>query len=125
MLASEGMVLGWPIYDSDGLLIANFGDELDADCIAKVQENGIIELIVEDSRVMDVPVVPMVPPAEGSKLIQGVRLITSRLQNGESVHAENIAQLALHLNAMIVAMRGSILGEASMRWPPSRRSGTA
>ena len=39
--AREGMVMGWPIYDSDGRLILDVGDELDAESLTRISESGI------------------------------------------------------------------------------------
>ena len=111
--AREGMVLGWPIYDSDGRLILDIGDEVDANSLTRISENGIAELIVEGSRVYDVPVEPLVPPAEEAMLIHNVRQITARLRDGNSLHRENLAQMVQHVNGMIRAMSGSLLGEPS------------
>lgn len=111
--AREGMVMGWPIYDSDGRLILDVGDEMDAESLTRISESGIGELIVEDNRVYDVPVEPLVPPAEEAMLIHNVRQITTRLREGNSLHPENLAQMVQHVHGMIRTMSNSLLGEPS------------
>ncbi len=111
--AQAGMVMGWPIYDTDGRLILDAGDEVDAESLTRISENGIAELIVEDRRLIDVPVEPLVPPAEEAMLIHGVRQIMTRLREGNSLHRENLAQMTQHLHGMIRSMSGSLLGEPS------------
>ncbi len=111
--AQEGMVIGWPIYDTDGRLILDTGDEVDAESLTRISENGIAELIVEDWRVIDVPVEPLVPPAEEAMLIHGVRQTMTRLREGNSLYPENLEQMVQHIYRMIRTMRGSLLGEPS------------
>lgn len=111
--ARTGMVMGWPIYDTDGRLILDTGDEIDIESLTRLTANGIAELIVEDGRLIDLPVEPLVPPAEEAMLIHGVRQISARLREGNSLHRENLAQLTEHLNKMIRSMSGSLLGEPS------------
>ena len=60
--AKPKMVLGRPVYDSKGNVILNSGATLDRDCQTILAVHGVGEIWIEDWRVSDVAVLPLIPP---------------------------------------------------------------
>lgn len=60
--AKVGMVLGRPIYDSQGFEVVELGTEIDEKLQRTLSIHGVAELFIKDWRVEDVPVQPMISP---------------------------------------------------------------
>ena len=83
------MTLGWPAYDTHGNSFIPAGGELSAEGIQKLQIYGISELIIEDLKTGDIPVEPLIPPAEEAMFVQSVQqLVKVAAQMNESILGE-------------------------------------
>ena len=60
--AKVGMVLGRPIYDSQGFEVVESGTEINEELQRTLDIYGVAELFIKDWRVEDVPVQPMISP---------------------------------------------------------------
>ncbi|MCH7745971.1 MAG: hypothetical protein IIC84_07865 [Chloroflexi bacterium] len=60
--ATPGMVLLRSIYDSRGYIIFKEGSRLSQESLKKLNIYGVAELVIEDSRVSDIPVQQLIAP---------------------------------------------------------------
>lgn len=111
--AAPGMVLGWGVYDSSGRIVFDPGDELDEDGVMKLRVLGVGEIVIEDSRVDDVPVEPLIPPAEEARCVQGLREAVLEAQMSDGAIGDPTARVEAPLNSIVDGLEGSILGEPS------------
>ncbi|NQW17507.1 MAG: hypothetical protein HQ478_08470 [Chloroflexi bacterium] len=108
------MTLGWPAYDTQGHSFIGAGDQLSVDGIQQLQNYGIAELIIEDQKTSDIPVEPLVPPAEEAMLVQSIRQLVVELQASGSLEPALVDKMHQRLFAVATKMSESILGEPAI-----------
>ena len=83
-----GMVLARPVYDSQGIQLFESGATLDEERLTRLGAYGVGEILIDDPRVSDVPVQPLIAPELEAEAVQGLRQLmvesqgNSRIQNG-------------------------------------------
>ena len=85
--ARPGMKLVRTIYDSRGYIIAKSGDSLTGESLTSLNIYGIEEVFIEDARVADVPVQPLIAPELEAQAIQAMRQLMTEHQGNTSVDA--------------------------------------
>ena len=117
--AKEGMVLGWPLYDMNGRAVVDAGDEMDKDSLMKLQAYGVGEIVIEDMRVNDVPVEPLIPTAEEAMLTRGISQAIEEATSEGRMSAPAVEQLHKPVNNIVTTVSESILGEPSAAGCPN------
>ena len=59
--AKPGMVLGRPVYDNRGHMIFDANTKLSDDSLKTLEVYGVGEVLIDDPRVVDVVVQPLIP----------------------------------------------------------------
>lgn len=108
------MTLGWPAYDTQGNSFIPAGGELSAAGIQQLQIYGISEVIIEDLKTHDIPVEPLVPPAEEAMFVQSIQELVLELSSSGELQPEIMNDLYTRQVAVATKMNESILGEPSI-----------
>jgi HD-GYP domain-containing protein (c-di-GMP phosphodiesterase class II) len=112
--AQPGMVLGVPVYDSYGKEILGRRTRLDDPCLKLMAKNSISEILIEDWRVDDIVVAPMISPEKEGKLANAFRQFIISLKNGQSIESTNITYVIVAINEIARNLNLSILGEINV-----------
>ena len=78
--ARPGMVLKRPVYDKAGILLAGPDTVLDEARLDKFRLYNVCEIIVEDPRVNDVSVQPLIGPELEAEAVRSLRDLVARLR---------------------------------------------
>lgn len=79
------MALARAVYDSFGYEIVERGTEVSQDLLRTLEIHGVAELIIEDWRVYDVPVQPLISPENEGRAVQALRTIMTESQGSLEV----------------------------------------
>ena len=77
--AEAGMHVLVPVYDDSGQLLLGKGANLTENHLDGLDKRGILELIVEDPRLMDVFVSPLIPPEIEAEGVRALRRLAEEL----------------------------------------------
>lgn len=112
--AQPGMILGVPVYDNYGKEILGRRTRLDEQCIRLMTKNSVSEMLIEDWRVDDVVVAPMISPEKEGKLADAFRQLMTTSRNKKSIDNANITQVFVAINEIARTLSLSILGEINV-----------
>ena len=112
--AKKGMVLGASVYDSFGNLLLDSYIRLDDDCLKIMLNNGVGEILLDDWRVADVPVQPLVSPEIEGKAAQALRKLMLDNQGKSNISVNNLEQISRTINSMSQELALDSCGEASV-----------
>ena len=107
-----GMVLGRPVYSSNGYLLLDLGTELSKNALLILAKHRVTEVFVRDIRTADVFVHPMIAPEVEALVAQALwRLDAEDLVNGD-LSDEPLNHMERSVNAMVRELFPEALGEA-------------
>ncbi|MCH7482549.1 MAG: HD domain-containing protein [Chloroflexi bacterium] len=112
--ARPGMVLHRPVYDNAGILLFEPNTVLDTSRLEKLRLYTVGEIIVDDPRVADVPVQPLIGPELEAEAVRSLRDIV--LESGETgeVHELLMRQLEKPIYAMARELFPDVIGEPNL-----------
>ncbi len=111
--AKPGMVLGRPIYDSRGLILFERKTKLSEDDVQKLVLYGVSEVIVDDPRVEDVPVQPLLPPELEAEASLALRQLLTEAAGESEIHPALLAELERPVFNMVRELFPDCMGEPS------------
>ena len=111
--AKPGMLLGAPVYDNYGTMLLDADIRLDEQCIGVLLNNSVVELLLDDWRVTDVPVEPLVPPELEGKAAHAFRRLIVENQGQSRVAAKNINDVVRTVDALVRRMELESAGKAA------------
>jgi HD-GYP domain-containing protein (c-di-GMP phosphodiesterase class II) len=112
--ARPGMVLGAPVYDDYGTMLLDAYIRLDKECLKALLDQGVAEILLDDWRVADVVVQPIVSPELEGKAAQALRRLMIENQGKGSVAASNLDDIIRAASAMARELAVEGVGEASI-----------
>jgi HD-GYP domain-containing protein (c-di-GMP phosphodiesterase class II) len=112
--AKPGMVLRRPVYDNAGILLFDPLTTLDEGRIEKLVVYGVSELIVDDPRVEDVPVQPLVAPEIEAEAVRALRDLLSESRGERSLHDLLVKALSKPLVSMAREFFPDCVGEPNV-----------
>ena len=112
--AQPGMILGMPVYDNYGKEILGRRTRLTDQCLDIMAKNSVSEILIDDPRVDDVVVAPMVSPEKEGKLADAFRQLLNRTRSTQTVDSANISQVNIAVNEIARNLTLSILGEINV-----------
>lgn len=111
--AKPGMVLGRTVYDSNGFIMFDMKSKLSAEDVQKLSLHEVAEVIVEDPRVDDVPVMPLIPPELEAQATQALRQLLTENDDPEQIHPVLLSEIEKPIMAMVRELFPDCLGEPS------------
>jgi HD-GYP domain-containing protein (c-di-GMP phosphodiesterase class II) len=112
--AKSGMILGIPVYDSRGMEILCRNTTLTDQSLAKMANNRVTEIFIEDPRTDDIIVAPMVSPEKEGKFINAFHQFVSDALCTPGLGRENIQKLSYAVSWIVRDLGLSILGEINV-----------
>ncbi len=112
--AQPSMVLGMPVYDYYGKEILGRRTKLTDQLIQTMKKNSVSEILIEDQRVDDVLVAPMISPEKEGKLADAFRRLMIASKNSQSIDLEGITDVNVAIMEIARNLSLSILGEISV-----------
>ena len=112
--AKPGMVLGYPVYDNYGSMLLDAHVKLDEDSLKILVSNEVVEVLLDDWRVTDVPVEPLIPPELEGRAAQALRRLMIESQGKTSISDSNIAQVVKAVNAVANKLALASVGEVAI-----------
>jgi HD-GYP domain-containing protein (c-di-GMP phosphodiesterase class II) len=109
--AKPGMVLGRPVYDSRGHMIFDMKTRLSEECLKTLSVYGVGELLIEDPRVADVVVQPLVPSELEAEAGQALRQLIAESQDSGSIEPMLIEQVKKPVFSMTRTLFPDVIGE--------------
>ncbi len=83
--AKVGMTLGKQVYDARGKLLFEEGTKLTDDALSTLNVYGVGEILLDDPRVYDVIVQPMIAPELEAQLSQALRQLVTETQASQTI----------------------------------------
>ncbi|MEE8442244.1 MAG: HD domain-containing phosphohydrolase [Dehalococcoidia bacterium] len=109
--ARPGMVLGRAVYDSSGLLVYQRNTTLDENNLSHLMAYGVGEILIEDPRVDDVPVQPLIAPELEGEAIQALRQLMAEGQGKGNIERSLLEDAAKPIYAMTRNLFPDVMGE--------------
>jgi len=106
-----GMVLGQAVYDDAGEEVVEGGTKLVSDTISTLEAYGIKEILVEDNRVLDVPVQCLYSPALVATISRELREVMIELQGVEQIDPALWQKIEDPVFRMVAELFPEIIGE--------------
>ena len=91
--ARPGMVVDLPVFNNYGKKLIKQHAKLDAKHIDFMSKNGIHDLFIRDSRVMDVVVVPLFSPETEGGMAEIFRKLLCDMEAGHGIDDDDLTQL--------------------------------
>lgn len=122
--ARPGIVLGRAVYDSQGHQLFDQGACLTGDSLTTLAIYGVREILIEDPRLADIPVQPLVAPEVEAEAIQALRQLLTEGAGSGNVAELLVDQLERAIHAMVQALFPEVIGEVNAAgcssWEESR-----
>ena len=112
--AKPGMVLGSAVYDNYGTMLLDSHIRLDEECLKIMLNNSVNELLLDDWRVADIVVEPLIPPELEGKASMALRRLMIENQGKSSLAASNVDDVVRTMNAIARALELETIGEAAV-----------
>lgn len=109
-----GMVLGRAVYDSRGNLLFEAGVKMGVDALRSLTIQGVREVLVEDWRVRDVPVQPLVAPNTEAEAAQALRQLMTESRGDSALDELLVKQLERPLHVMMQSLFPEVIGEVNV-----------
>lgn len=90
--AQQGMVLARQVLESSGDILLRKGIELRGADLALLADAGVRELMIEDRRVPDVPVLPLIAPEQELEASRSLRLLMTKNRGRRQLDAGLLEQ---------------------------------
>ena len=112
--AQPGMILGMPVYDNYGKELLGRRTNLNEQHLALMARNSISEILIEDQRVDDLVVAPMVSPEKEGKLADAFRQMLVRTKNIQTIDSAFLSAVNVAVNEIGRSLSLSIMGEINV-----------
>ncbi|MDD5312309.1 MAG: HD domain-containing protein [Dehalococcoidia bacterium] len=115
--AKPGMELAGPVYDNWGDVVIPTGTVLDARDLAQIDDIGVGELLIVNSKASEVQVVPLVPPElEGaiSKALRRVMIECRTVLIGRNPQPIDLVLVNNMMDELLEIITGDIKGDPSI-----------
>jgi HD-GYP domain-containing protein (c-di-GMP phosphodiesterase class II) len=112
--AKPGQVLGYAVYDNYGKKLMLEGTKLDQRALMVLLSNAVSEIFIEDWRMADVPVAPLISPELEGRAASALQKLYSENYGRTSVSIKNIAEVSAAANAMVEGLRLSGVAEVAV-----------
>ncbi len=109
--AKPGEVLGRPVYDSQGYEVIEAGTRLNEKLLKTLSIYGVAELIIEDWRVVDVPVQTLISPELEGRAAQALRELMMETQGSGQVDDSLLEMVEEPIIQMTRELFPEIIGE--------------
>ncbi len=109
------MILGAPVYDNYGNMLLDSHIRLDESILELLKRNGVAEIFLDDWRMADVVVEPLISPELEGKAAKTLYMLMTTNQGKESIATQNIDLVVRAVNA--------IANEMALETLVSRRCG--
>lgn len=111
--AKPGMVLSRPVYDSSGLELYELGATLADSDLAKLEIYGISELLIDDPRVADVPVQPLIAPEIEADVVRSLRELLTESRSAGCIDEQLVMQVERSITKMCRELFPDVMGEVN------------
>lgn len=111
--AKPGMLLSRSVYDSYGYLVLEAGTALSEDAHRILAVHGVREILVEDNRLADVVIQPLVAPTLEGQAAIALRQLLTESQGASSLDTVLLQEVAMQAYAMARELFRNVLGEAN------------
>ncbi|MBF8267304.1 MAG: putative metal-dependent phosphohydrolase, hd subdomain [Dehalococcoidia bacterium] len=122
--ARPTMVLGRAVYDSQGRKLFDQGTSLTEDSLTTLAVYGVREVLIEDPRVADVPVQPLVAPEVEAEAVQALQQLLTEYAGDGSIAEPLVEQLRKPIYSMVRELFPEVIGEVNVAgctsWEESR-----
>lgn len=118
--AQPGMILGMPVFDNFGKEILGRRTRLTDEYLELMTRKSISEILIEDWRVDDVVVAPMISPEKEGKLADAFRRFMNGMQSSRDIDNNNMMDVRVAVNEIARGLTLSILGEINVSCSVSR-----
>ena len=108
------MVLARTVYDSAGNILFDMGEELNSDMMSSLTIQGVAEIFIEDPRVDDVPVFPLVEPELEAQLTLAYREIAIASHGETTLDSTLLDSIRIPMMATASGLYPEIPGEVSV-----------
>jgi HD-GYP domain-containing protein (c-di-GMP phosphodiesterase class II) len=108
------MILGMPVYDNYGKELLGRRTILNDQCLSIMARNSISELLIEDQRVDDLVVAPMVSPEKEGKLSDAYRQLLNSTGSTGTIDSAFLSAVNVAVNEIARSLTLSIMGEINV-----------
>lgn len=108
------MVLGYPVYDNYGTKLLHAHTKLDEDCLKVLLDNVVTEIFVEDSRVADIPVAPLISPELEGRAARALRRLHTENSGRMNISDKHVYDISTAANAMAEELTLTSVGEVTV-----------
>lgn len=112
--AKPGMILGAPVYDNYGNMLLDSQMRLDESLLDLLRRNGVVEIFLDDWRLVDVVVEPLISPELEGKAAKTLYMLITSNQGKDSIASQNIDLVVRAINAIVNEMVLETLGEPAV-----------
>lgn len=112
--AKANMTLGRALYDSKGYLLFEPGTQLSEDNLSSLQIHGVGEIVINDPRVEDVPVMPLVAPEIEGEAIQALRQLMTESMGKKELNMGLLDEASKPIYAMTRDLFPTVIGEPNV-----------
>jgi len=112
--AKPGQVLGYAVYDNYGNMLLREETKLNEKCLEVLKNSNVAEIFIEDWRLSDVPVAPLISPEIEGKAAKALKKLYSENYGRTSISIKNISELNSAATAMVESLMLTGVAEASV-----------
>lgn len=118
--ATAGMQLARDVFDNGGFQLYYKGMELTAEHVTTLKAYNVGEVVIEDWRVPDVPVLPMYAPEEEGYLVQALTMLIGESMGQKEIDPELIEAIDKGITSFTRAIVPRAMGEINCSGAISR-----
>ncbi len=112
--AKPGMVLGRPVYDNRGHMIYDSNTQLTDDSLGTFNAYGVGEILIEDIRVKDVVVQPLIPSELEGQAVQALRQLVLETYSSGTVEPMLLEEAKKPIYSMTRVLFPDVIGEPNV-----------
>ena len=109
--ARSGMFLGSPVYDARGKVLFDTGTKLNDDSVKKLNVYGVGEILLDDPRVSDVIVRPIIAPELEAQSAHLLRQLEQETRANQLIAPMLLEELKRPVFSMVKTLFPEIIGE--------------
>ena len=113
------MVLSRAVYDNGGYLLLGNGSKLDQESLHALSIYGVGEVVIQDPRVADITVQPLVPPELEAEVTQCLRQLITESQGNAFIEDELLKDIERAVYSMVRESFPAVVGEANVTGCPN------
>lgn len=109
--AHSGMVLGQPVYDARGKMLFETGTKLEEDHVKTLNIYGVGEVLLDDPRVADIDVRPMIAPELEAQATHALRQLEQETRANREIPPMLLEEMKRPIFAMSKSFFPDVIGE--------------